>query len=172
MGYFRTAWLFFLWATSSLQAFATVNDQDIQRAVWVNEAIIATFTYSHQDFLARQKDIAKYFTADGWIAYSKALQESKLQETVKNNTYYVSAVATMPPTVKPLANKKWQAIMPVLVLYKNPEYKQEQTLSIRLSFIEAPAGTGVRGFAVTDLQASVEKHPCQCVGESSARALA
>ena len=166
MGYIRMACLCFLWANSSIQAFAAGPDQEIQRAVWVNEAIVATFTYNHQHFLARQKDIAKYFTADGWMAYSKALQESKLQETVQNNAYYVSAVATLPPTLKPLANKKWQAIMPVLVFYKNPEYQQKQTLSIKLTFIEAPAGTGVRGFAVTDLQASVEKQPCQCVGES------
>lgn len=172
MRYFRMVWLCFLWMQVSLQAFAVSNDLDIQRAVWVNEAIVATFTYNHQNFLERQKEIAKYFTADGWMAYSKALQAAKLQDTVQTNAYYVSAVATMPPTLKPLANKKWQAIMPVLVVYKNPEYKQEQTLKITLTFMESPAGTGVRGFAVTELQASVDKPPCQCVGESSAKALA
>lgn len=172
MGYFRIVWLCCLWMLSNIQAFAVTNDHDIQRAVWVNEAIVATFTYNHQDFLDRQKEIAKYFTADGWMGYSKALLESKLQETVQSNAYYVSAVATMPPILKPLTHKKWQATMPVLVVYKNPEYKQEQTLTITLTFIEASAGTGVRGFAVTELQARVEKPPCQCVGESSAKALA
>jgi hypothetical protein len=172
MGFYRITRLFFFWAMSCSTVFSAPSDSDIQRAVWANEAIVATFTYNHQNFLARQKEIAKYFTADGWIAYSKALQEAKLQDTVQSNGYYVSAVATMPPEVKPLTPQKWQATMPVLVLYKNPEYKQEQTLRIILTFIQAPAGTGVRGLSITELQAHVEKPPCQCMGESGPKALA
>lgn len=168
----KAVWLFLLLTMACFSGFPASNDNEIQRAVWANEAIIATFTYNHQNFLERQKDIAKYFTADGWITYSKALLDAKLQETVQKNAYYVNAVATMPPEIKPLTHQKWQAVMPILVLYKNPEYKQEQTLLITLTFIEAPAGTGVRGLAITELQARVEKSPCQCVGEPRAKALA
>ena len=170
MFYSRVVTFFVLLFALSLQALAAPDST--QRAVWVNEAIIATYTYNYQDFMARQKEIASYFTAEGWINYSKALQDAKLPETVKNNAYFVSAVATMPPEIKALKGNQWQAIMPVLVVYTNPSYKQKQTLNIMITFIDAPEGTGVRGFAITNLQARVAKSPCQCVKESNTNAIA
>ena len=171
MVYLRRVILSFMLIIWPLQLLASPDDT--QRAVWVNEAIIATYTYNHQDFMVRQKEIAKYFTAAGWIAYSKALQDSKLPETVNSNAYYVSAVATMPPEIKAMKDgNQWQATMPILVVYANPSYKQKQTLNIMLTFIEAPAGTGVRGFAITNLHAVVGKPPCQCAKKMSVNAMA
>lgn len=131
-------------------------------AVWVNEAIVATYTYDYKNYLQQQKAIAKYFTAAGWTAYSKALNDSKLPETVQKNNYFVTAVATMPPEIKALSDTLWQATMPVLVVYKNPQYQQKQTLKVSISFAPAPAGQGVRGLAITSLQAKLSEPPCQC----------
>lgn len=64
--------------------------------VWVNEAVVATNTYSYKNYLQDQKQIAKYFTADAWIAYNKALNTSQLPEAVQKNLYYVSAIPTEP----------------------------------------------------------------------------
>lgn len=169
MFYRRIVLLCFLSVALPLQAQSIPDNT--QLAVWANEAIVATFTYNHQNFLTRQKEIAKYFTAEGWINYSKALQEANLPETVRTNAYFVSAVATMPPEVKLLKEHQWQAIMPVLVLYKNPAYKQKQNLTITLHFTEASAGTGVRGLAITDLQAVAIKPPCQCAKEEKYKAV-
>lgn len=153
---------------SSFQAYAATDNT--QMAVWANEAIIATFTYNYQNFLPRQKEIATYFTADGWIRYTKALQDANLPETVKTNSYFVSAVATMPPEIKLLKEGTWQAIMPVLVVYKNPQNIQKQTLAITLTFVKS--STGVRGFAVTNLQAAVLKAPCKCDSDAGFKAVA
>ena len=154
-------------------AFPTHATQDnIQRAVWVNEAIIATFTYDHEHFLAQQKEIAAYFTAKGWISYSDAQIAAKLPETIKKNAYYVRAVATLPPTVKAINTNEWQAIMPILVIYKNPQYQQKQSLRITLTFIKAPEGTGVRGLAITSLKASITEPACRCVKEGKTKAMA
>lgn len=142
-----------------------------QLAVWANEAIISTYTYSYQNFIERQKDIALYFTAKGWIAYSKAFQEAKLSETIQQNKYYVSSVATMPPTIKLLPNKQWQATMPILVIYKNPQYKQKQSLDITLTFTNALPGQGIRGLAITSLQAKLSTAPCQCRNDTPQKAI-
>ena len=56
-----------------------------QLAVWANEAIIATYTFNYKNYIQDQKEIAKYFTAEGWIAYSKALDDSKVPEAVQKN---------------------------------------------------------------------------------------
>ena len=135
---------------------------DTQLAVWTNEASVATYTYNYQNYLARQQQIAQYFTSDGWIAYSKALNDSKLPDAVQQNAYYVSAVATLPPTIKTLGTNQWQATMPLLVVYKNPQYQQKQTLAITLNFTSAPTGQGVRGLAITSLQAKVTQPACKC----------
>lgn len=131
-------------------------------SVWANEAIVATYTYNHENFLQRQKKIAKYFTSKGWIAYSKALTESKLPETVKLHSYNVSAVATMPPKITETGNKRWKASMPLLVLYENPQYQQKQTLAVTIEFSAAPPDQGVRGLAITSLDSKVSIPPCQC----------
>lgn len=137
-----------------------------QLAVWVNEAIVATYTYNYQNYLDRQKEIAFYFTAQGWMAYSKALNASKLPETVQKNAYDVSAVATMPPAIKLLHDNYWEAVMPVLVIYKNPQYIQKQTLEVTLQFTAVPSGQGVRGLAVASLQAKIVKPICQCIADA------
>ncbi len=152
-----------LWMSAPLQAQDAPNNT--QLSVWANEAIIATFTYNYQDFLPQQKEIATYFTGDGWLRYSKALLDAKLPDTIKTNAYYVSAVATMPPEITKVDDHEWQAVMPVLVVYTNPAYKQKQSLAITVTFIEAPTGTGVRGFAITNLKAVVVKPPCECAAK-------
>ncbi len=149
----------------SLIAFSgtVIADMDnTQLAVWANEAIVATYTYDYQNFLLQQKEIAQYFTSKAWIDYSKVLNDSKLPDAVQKNNYYVSAVATLPPEIKPLRPNVWQATMPLLVVYKNPQYQQKQTLGITLEFGTAPLGQGIRGFAITSLQAKVIQPSCQC----------
>lgn len=133
-----------------------------QLAVWTNEAIVATYTFDYQNLITQQRDIAHYFTAQGWIDYSKALTASKLPETVQKNSYFVSAVALMPPEVKSIGTQQWQASMPILVVYKNPQYQQKQTLQVTIHFATAPSGQGVRGLAISNLQAKVTEAPCQC----------
>ncbi|CEK09401.1 DotI/IcmL family type IV secretion protein [Legionella hackeliae] len=144
----------------SLPGFAAPDNT--QLAVWANEAIIATYTFDYKNFLPRQKEIAKYFTAAGWTAYSTALNTSKLPDTVKKNYYVVSAVATLPPTIRTVNATQWEATMPILVLYKNPQYQQKQDLLVTINFIQAPSGQGVRGLAIASLQSKVTQPPCVC----------
>ena len=160
MVYKRVILLCFALIALPLPAFAVTDNT--QLAVWANEAIVATYTYDYQKYMEQQKEIALYFTAAGWISYSKALNDSKLPETVKKNDYFVSAVATLPPQIKTISNHSWQAVMPLLVVYKNPQYQQKQTLEVTIEFTTTPAGQGVRGLAITSLQAKEAEPPCQC----------
>jgi hypothetical protein len=134
-------------------------------SVWVNEAIVATYTYSYKSYLEEQKKIAKYFTANGWMAYTEALNASKLPEAVQNNLYYVSAVAIDPPVITDIGANHWKASMGLLVLYQNPQYKQRQTLKVTIDFTAAPSGQGVRGYSINTLQAVLIKAPCKCAVE-------
>ncbi len=139
--------------------------EQVQLSVWVNEAIVSTYTYSYKNYLDDQKKIAKYFTADGWIAYSNALNASKLPEDVQKNLYRVSSVATEPPVITNIDPTHWKATMGLIVVYQNPQYQQRQTLKVNINFMVAPSGQGVRGYSITSLQATVTKPACKCAVE-------
>lgn len=150
-----------LWITAAV-SHATASDGDL--SVWTNEAIVNAYTFSADNFLDRQKEIAKYFTTEGWVNYNKALQASKLKESVQNNKYTVSAVALLPPSIKVLAKDQWQASMPLLVLYANPTYQQKQTLTVIITFTTAKSNEGVRGLALTSFTTTVTTPACRCEG--------
>ncbi|QMT61764.1 DotI/IcmL family type IV secretion protein [Legionella sp. PC997] len=142
--------------------FSYAQPEPAQLSVWVNEAIVATYTYSYKNYLEDQKKIAKYFAADAWISYSKALNASKLPEDVQKNLYNVSAVATAPPVITNIDPTHWKATMGLIVAYQNPQYQQRQHLKVTINFMVAPSGQGVRGYTITSLQSVVTKQPCKC----------
>lgn len=129
--------------------------------VWVSNAVTATYTYDYEHFLNQQKEIAKYFTSDGWVNYTKALSDSKLSEMVKKHSYYVSSVPVFPPSIKKVSENNWQAEISILVVYKNPAYQQKQTLKVTVNFVKSNNG-GVEGYAITSLTSVVAEPPCKC----------
>lgn len=153
--------------TLTLPGFAQSVPDNTQLEVWANEAIIATYTYNYGNFLPRQKEIATYFSPEGWTAYSTALAASKLPESVQTNKYVVTAVATLPPHIKVLEPGKWEATMPILVLYQNPQYQQKQDLDVTIQFKQAASGSGVRGLTILSLQAKAGKPPCTCAPDTA-----
>lgn len=150
--------------------FAFATPERTQIAVWVNEAVVATYTFNYKTFIQQQKELAKYYTSDGWIAYSKALNASKLPEAVQKNQYDVTAVATEPPRIITLDPTHWQAIMTILVVYQNLQYQQKQNLKVVVSFSQAPEGQGVRGLNISNIQTTVITPPCQCSYEEQQQA--
>lgn len=133
--------------------------------VWVSEAVVATYSYDYKDFLLQQQHIAKYFTADGWINYSKALKDSKLPEAVAKNHYEVSAIPIDTPQVHQVDPNHWNASIKLLVIYKNATYKQHQMLNVDVNITTAPSGQGIRGLSVSNLKSTLIKEPCQCAIE-------
>ncbi|KTD46026.1 hypothetical protein Lrub_2823 [Legionella rubrilucens] len=153
-------WLFVL-LLLPLTSQGAIPDQT-QLSVWANEAIVATYTYDYKNYLNQQRAIAKYFSAQGWTQYSAALNASGLPEAVQKNAYFVTSVALAPPTVKAISDQQWQAVMLLLVVYKNPQYQQKQTLEVSITFSQAPSGQGIRGLAINTLQAKIKKPACRC----------
>lgn len=135
---------------------------EAQMSVWVNEAIVETYTYRYDDYRERQKIFAHYFTADAWMAYIKALNASKLLDVVHKNKYVVSAVATMPPTITATVPHHWTAVMPLLVRYKSAQEEQKQSLEATIEFTEVPSDQGVRGLAITSMQVKQSSPMCPC----------
>lgn len=135
---------------------------NIALAVWANEAIVATFSYDHEHYIEQQSQIAKYFSSEAWLAYMKANQAAGLADAVQKNAYAVTAVALMPPKIKTISPNHWQAKMPLLVVYSNPQYQQKQTLEVTLQFGLAPQGQGIRGLSINHFNTLSTQDPCKC----------
>jgi hypothetical protein len=153
---------FLLWGVLLLSVPAYAEMDSAQMSVWVNEAIVETYTYDYNNYLEREKVISHYYTIKGWIAYTGALNQSKLLETVKKNLFTVNAVATLPPAIKQIDAEHWEAMMPLLVVYKNAQLQEKQTLEVILNFVKANPNEGVRGLAVTSIQTKKSTPLCQC----------
>ena len=151
---------FLLFVVFNQQALAL--NENIVRSIWANYVIISTYTLSPSQLIAQQKEIAKFFTAKAWINYTRALASSKFINTIKNNQYQVSAVSMRSPEIKSLTADQWQAEMPVMVWYKNPQYQQKQTLNVTITFKKATANEGAEGYAITSFQSKVIEPLCQC----------
>lgn len=137
-------------------------DDNITRTLWASHAIINIYHYNHDTYLADQKHIARYFSASAWINYTKAINAAQLPELIKKNQWQVRSVPIKPPVLKALPENHWQADMPVLVQYKNPQREQYQTVNVSIQFGPAKKGTGIEGWTIDSFQANILQQPCQC----------
>ena len=137
-------------------------DNDVKLVVWVNTAATQAYTFDYKDFIKQQKEIAKYFTATAWISFSKALIDAKIVDSVKKNSYSVSAVPTLVPIIKQISEDAWESTIHLLVLYKNESYTQKQNLTAIINFVRTTK-EGVDGYAITSMQTISSEEPCQCV---------
>ena len=140
-------------------AFALAPNVPLQ--VWTNEAIVNLYNFNASNWLARQKDMAQYFTAASWIAYQAALKKTQMMQQVADNKFSVSAVATAPPEVKAINSSTWDAAMPVLIQFKNQSGSQVQNVSVHLTIIKVQEG-GLRGYAIQQYSTKILTELCPC----------
>lgn len=145
-----------------IYSFSFSLDPSVSLQVWVNEAIINTYTFNDENLLDRQKDMAQYFSPQAWKVYLDILNKSNILSQVKTQHYQVSAVATMPPSITENPHShSWQAQMPILVSYKNKDQKQIQNLDVQLEIIKSDSSDS-RGYAIVKYEAKILNHPCTC----------
>ncbi|WP_367606924.1 DotI/IcmL/TraM family protein [Legionella sp. W05-934-2] len=148
-----------------LAATAFAGQADLGKKIWAQQAILATYQVSNSSYIADQREIAKYFTADAWKKYLQVLEKVQFQQFIEKNNYHLDAVALKPVTLKPLEQGYWQASMPVLVQYTNPQYNQLQTVEVTIQFKPAPSGQGVLGYQMVSFLSKNMDKPCQCMVE-------
>jgi hypothetical protein len=139
-------------------------DPDVTLKVWTNEAIINVYSFSYQTWVKRQQDMGAYFRPEAWKAYLDAINKSNVLKLVMQNQMTVSAVATLPPSIKMVNAQTYHAHMPILVQYASANNTQVQYLSIDLDIIKSSAKS-TRGYAINRFEASIDTKPCLCSDE-------
>lgn len=136
------------------QAFCLAPDIPLQ--VWANQAIVNTFTFNSSNLTARQQDMAKDFTPKAWSVYLAAFEKTNILKQVTKHHYQVTAVATMPPSVKQQGHL-WQVTMPLLVKYQSSKHTETQHLELTLM-----VGKQGSSFAIVQYHAKILTKPCRC----------
>jgi hypothetical protein len=141
-------------------------DPNVSLKVWTNEAIINVYSFDDKSWASRQKDMAAYFLPSAWKAYLDAINKTNILKLVMQNHMTVSAVATLPPTIKMLDPQTYHAKMPILVSYASTDNTQTQYLTIDLEIIKT-SGATTRGFAINRFEAHIDSKPCICSNDST-----
>jgi hypothetical protein len=132
-------------------------ESSIPLKVWVNQAIVNIYTFSYRDWSTRFQDISNSFTNPSWKAYLNNKENQDIIQQVLHKKIFVSAVSTLPPTIKNLNNNTFEAEMPILVSYKSEIGTQIQHLDIKITILKHE-----NQFSIAKFHSSLSHSPCSC----------
>lgn len=130
--------------------------------VWVSEAAVAIYTLDANNLKAEQSALSHYFSSQGWIDFTKAQEQSGILNAIETHHYTVRATPLHPPKIMALGEGHWEAILPLLVSYTNPEYEQQQALRLKIRFERSAKDHSVRGFAISAIESKQSSDLCAC----------
>ncbi|KPJ67706.1 MAG: type IV secretion protein DotI [Coxiella sp. DG_40] len=132
---------------------------------WANRAAVAAYSYNFVNYRDALQDLQNKFTPDGWKNFEKALQASKMLETIIAKKLVVSAVATGAPVILDQGvvggYYVWKVNMPLLVTYESPSELTQHPMVVtmivsRVSPINYPDGIAIASFVAAESRLSTE----------------
>ncbi len=127
---------------------------------WVAQSTTETMTFGFHDFRKRLQESSRFFTRSGWASFTRALESSRIIETVENNQQVVVAAPRSAPVVvsEGIQNGRyqWEVEMPMTVTYRAGSQTRSDNLLIRLLLVrvpklESPNGVGIEQWIATYL---------------------
>lgn len=119
---------------------------------WVTQAATEVMTFGFNDFRRRLQEASRHFTGPGWQSFTKALQEAKTIDIIKENTQVITATPRGAPVLESegIVNGQYQWIVqiPMLITYESGAKKKNDNLMVsivivRVSRLESPNGVGI-----------------------------
>lgn len=112
----------------SIKASEKVLDDVVK--TWSENAALQTFNYNSENIDAKLQELKQCFTEQGWIGYNEALTKSGNVSAIKSQKLNVSSQIDGDVNVNSIDNDKWQARIPIQVVYQNDKEKLTQSLDI------------------------------------------
>jgi len=119
---------------------------------WVAQASTEVMTFGFNDYRRRLQEASRNFTKTGWESFTKALQESRMIETVETNQQVITAAPSGAPIVESegLFNERYQWVVqiPLVVTYQSGTKTRSSRLLVtlvvvRVPRLESPNGIGI-----------------------------
>lgn len=117
------------------------------------QAAVAVFNYDYKNYQLQLDGLTKFFTPEGWVAFSDALKRSNNIDEVKKDQITVSSKVM--GDVKLLkqeevkGTKIYKVEVPLTVSYKGLTQNIQQNLSIEIVIVPVPPSISADGIAVT-----------------------
>jgi intracellular multiplication protein IcmL len=119
---------------------------------WVAQAATEVMTFGFNDYRRRLQGASRNFTPGGWESFTRALQQSRIIETIEEQ----QQVATAAPKGAPVLQSsgvsqgryQWVVQMPMIITYESGAKKRTDNLLVtivvvRVSRLESPNGVGI-----------------------------
>lgn len=119
---------------------------------WVAQATTEVMTFGFNDYRRRLQEASRSFTKTGWESFTKALQQSRIIETVETNQQVITAAPSGAPIVESegMNNGRYQWIiqLPLVVTYQSGSKTRSSRLLVtlvvvRVPRLESPNGIGI-----------------------------
>lgn len=129
-----------------------INNSD-QVATWTSNQLQEIFTFDFVHYRDQIESHKMSFTHEGWIAFLKALKDSKLPQSVKEERQVVSSIPTSAPRVmaEGVFNGRyaWKIEQDFLLTFYTGNVSQTQNIKmnvlvVRVPTYENPSGVGIQ----------------------------
>lgn len=125
------------------------------------DATLSAFSYNYQNYKKQFDTTSKFFTPEGWSAFSKALKKSNNIAEVKNNKMSVTAKLDGKVSLKKQkivnGEKTWQVLVPIAVTYSGMQQNILQNLDVSVTLVPVDKTVNAQGFAITQFIAKPRK---------------
>lgn len=119
---------------------------------WVAQAASETMSFSFSNYRRSLQESSRHFTRAGWESFSKALQQSRIIESVEVNAQEVTAVPRGAPILKSegivAGQYQWVVQIPVILSYVSGSKTRSDNwiitiVVVRVPRLESPNGVGI-----------------------------
>ena len=119
---------------------------------WVAQSATEVMTFGFHDYKRRLQEASRNFTRRGWGSFTKALENSRIMETVVSNNQVVTAAPRSSPILisEGTVNGRYQWVveLPLNVTYQSGSKTRSDNLVVtlvivRVSKLESPNGLGI-----------------------------
>jgi intracellular multiplication protein IcmL len=124
---------------------------------WASLSTRAALNIDFVNYQKQLQDASVYFTSRGWDAFTKALNDSGLLDTVKSKKLLMSAVIPRAPVIgfSGIVSGRhiWKVNMPVLVTFGSASDERQRQIMITMVISRVPALDTPQGIQITDFEA-------------------
>lgn len=142
-------------ADGRIMRLVPLNQPNMTRAAlmsWVSQAATDVMTFGFHDYQKRLQESSRHFTRRGWESFTKALQKSRIIESVEENQQVVTATPRSAPILLQegvFAGKyRWIVQLPLMVTYRSGSRSRTDNLMVSITIERVPTLESTNGVGI------------------------
>lgn len=140
----------------ALQSLTTPNMTNSALVAWSAQAVSDVMTVSVGDYDVRQREHEKYFTPDGWEAFSSARKLVGERDKVLRNRQVITAAPRAAPSIVEKGVQRdgyfWRVQVPMVITYNVGNSQQAVEQNYELLILRVPTSVNAYGVGIDKWQ--------------------